>query len=144
MARSLRILVGCALLATACGQPSASQTTDLRETPGSTAPKVIATEAVGAGDACPLTIPPKPAFVPPEPYPAEAPALYRAAWYGTSELWTMVAPEGEVWAGLPTDHGLFGQKTFWWSAGYSRTAVPTPAITVTGRQLDGSASSSRE
>jgi hypothetical protein len=134
--QSLRRLLVGALLATACAadavateQPLPSQTMSA---------EVTGTESVGSEDVCPLTIPPQPGFVPPEPYPREAPALYQAVWYGTSELWTMLRPEGEVWAELPTDNGIFGQKTFWWSDGYS--PIAHPPITVTGRQLDGSES----
>lgn len=138
MIKSLHILSVLALLATACGagavatgQPSLSQSTPIQ------APS---TEVAGSDEACPLTIPPQPGLIPPEPYPPEAPALYQAVWYGTSALWTMLDPEGEVWAGLPVDDGVFGQKWIWWSDASSRTAEPIPPITVTGRQLDGSAS----
>lgn len=123
MVESLRMLVVIALLATACAE--------------GTPTSVMATEAAGSQDACPLTIPPQPGFVPPKPYPPQAPPLYQAVWYGTPALWTMLGPKGEVWEGLPTDSGMLVQKTFWWSDGYSWTAEPTPSITVTGRQLDG-------
>lgn len=133
--KSLRRLVVVALLATAyaadavaTGQPLPSQTT---------LAKAMATEAIGSGDVCPLTIPPQPGFVPPEPYPPEPPALYQAVWYGTPELWTMLRPDGEVWSELPLHNGIFGQKTFWWSDGYSPIADPTPSITVTGRHSTG-------
>ncbi|MGH8923991.1 MAG: hypothetical protein ACRDWA_05020 [Acidimicrobiia bacterium] len=135
MVKSLHILSVFALLAIACGagavatgQPLPSPTTPLQAT--STAP-------VDSGEACPLTIPPQPGLIPPEPYPPEPPALYQAVWYGTSALWTMLDPEGEVWSGLPVDDGMFGDKRIWWSDGASRTLPP---IIVTGRQLDGSAS----
>jgi hypothetical protein len=136
MANSLRILLVTALLVCAAGavatrQPLLSQTTSAEG---------MAPEAVGSQDVCPLTVPPEPGFLPPEPYPPEAPALYQAVWYGTAALWTMLGPEGEVWTQLPIDNGMFGQKTFWWSDGYSPIAEPTPSITVTGRQRDGSAS----
>lgn len=136
MVRSLHILSVFALLATACGagapatgQPLSSHATSLQATP---------TAAVGSD--CPLTIPPQPGLIPPEPYPPEAPDLYQAVWFGTSALWTMLDPDGEVWAGLPVDDGGFGQKWIWWSDVASGTAEPMPPpIIVTGRQLDGSA-----
>jgi len=52
----------------------------------------------------------------------------------------MLDPEGEVWARLPVDDGVFGQKWIWWSDASSGAAESMPPITVTGRQLDGSAS----
>jgi hypothetical protein len=137
MVKSLHVIMVFALLASACGagavatgQPLPSEATPLQVTPAA---------AVGSDEACPLTIP-RPGLIPPEPYPSEAPALYQAVWYGTSALWTMLDPEGEVWAGLPVDDGVFGQKWIWWSDASSRTAESMPPITVTGRQLDGSAS----
>lgn len=135
MARSLRMLVVVGLLASACAADAAEAG---RWLPDQTTPKThVGTEVIGSQDACPLTIPPRPGFVPPNPYPPQPPALYQAVWYGTPALWTMLGPEGEVWEELPMDGGMFGQKTFWWSDGYSATAEPTPSITVTGLQLDG-------
>ena len=52
----------------------------------------------------------------------------------------MIDRDGEVWAGLPVDDGLFGQKWIWWSDAPTETAEAMLPITVTGRQLDGSAS----
>jgi hypothetical protein len=50
----------------------------------------------------------------------------------------MLSHGGEVWIGLPrgTD-GARGQKTFWWSADFDVNHELQPAISVTGRQLDG-------
>ena len=85
---------------------------------------------------CPLTTPSRPPFVPPEPYPSEAPELYQKEWHGTAELWTMLGSEGEVWRDLPDDDGdgRFTEKTFWWSEGLSDRSLSP--ITVTGRRLD--------
>lgn len=96
-----------------------------------------ATATLREVDDCPLTIPPEPAFVPPEPYPAEPPDLYQRVWYGTTALWTMIDPEGEVWKNLPDEDGSFTEKTFWWSDAYPPSEEPSPPITVTGRRLDG-------
>jgi hypothetical protein len=87
---------------------------------------------------CPVTIPPQPAFVPPQPYPPQPSDVYQSVWYGTAALWTMLGPEGEVWQDLPDDDddGRFTQKTFWWSDGYPPRKEPTPPITVIGRRLD--------
>lgn len=125
-----------ALLATAC---VAGALTTEKLPSHSTVPSSPSTEAVVSDGACPLTIPPQPGLVPPEPYPSQAPELYQAVWYGTSALWTMLDPEGEVWSGIPQVHGgMIGEKTIWWSDLYNGTN--DRPITVTGRQLDGSAS----
>ena len=139
MVRSIHILSVLALLAIACeagavatGQPLPShQATPRQATP---------TAAIGSDEGCPLTIPPRPGLIPPEPYPPEAPALYQAVWYGTSALWTMLDPGGEVWAGLPVDDGVFVQKWIWWADAQPLTAEPVPPIAGTGLQLDGPAS----
>lgn len=124
-----------ALLVTACG--AGAQTT-AEPLPQTTVLKVTSTTALVSDAACPVTIPPQPALIPPEPYPPQAPDLYQSVWYGTSALWTMLDPEGEVWGGIPQVHGgMIGAKTIWWSDLYHGT-MERP-ITVTGRQLDGAA-----
>jgi hypothetical protein len=85
---------------------------------------------------CPVTKPPA-GFVPPPPAPGRPPAYYDSVWYGTPALWTMVHRTGEVWAGLPQDPAGFGQKTFWWSVQWDLFAEPEPAVSVSGRRLDG-------
>lgn len=91
----------------------------------------------GIGAACAVTRP-DPAFVAPSPYPAVAPALYESDWYGSEELWTMLAPDGEAWA-------VGGQKTFWWSTAWAgASADPEPAIRVTATRLDGPGSAESE
>lgn len=88
-------------------------------------------------DGCPVTVPPDPAFVPPEPYPTRPADLYDREWYGTAELWTWLGSEGEVWQDLPDDDGdgMLSEKTLWWSDAFSPTNGLTP-ITVAGRRLD--------
>lgn len=98
------------------------------------------TESVGgtgaATNACAVTRP-DPAFVAPSPYPATAPPLYQADWYGSEALWTMIDRDGEVWP-FPTGADGFVQKTFWWSLEWAGwTNDPEPAITVVGTRLDG-------
>jgi hypothetical protein len=80
---------------------------------------------------------PKPVFVAPPPAPAKAPARYNSDWYGSAALWTMLEHDGEVWRGLPNNNGVFGQKTFWWSANWPVEQELEPRISVTGRRLDG-------
>jgi len=88
---------------------------------------------------CHLTKPTHP-FVPPAEAdaPARPPAYYDAEWYGTGHLWTMLRHGGETWFDLPRGADGLGQKTFWWSADFDVNHEPQPAISVTGRQLDGS------
>lgn len=91
---------------------------------------------------CPLTLP-HPPFVPPSPYPArypnpDVPGSDNAQWYGTPELWTNLAAEGEVRRGLPDDdgNGKGFDKTLWWSSSYS----PEDGwgwVELVGRRLDG-------
>ncbi|MDQ1552611.1 MAG: hypothetical protein QOD50_2033, partial [Actinomycetota bacterium] len=71
-------------------------------------------------------------FIPPSPYPKEPAAVYHSVWLGTAALWTMLRP-GDRADGR-------NQKLFWWSANFDATREPEPAISVTGRRLDGSGS----
>jgi hypothetical protein len=80
---------------------------------------------------------PVPAFAPPPPYPPSPPPIYTRDWYGDAHLWTLLHTDGETWASLPKSDAGFGQKTFWWSTDWDPMTEPEPAITVTGRQLDG-------
>jgi hypothetical protein len=112
--------------------------------PGGTAPGPSVAEAgpsptpvaSPAAPTCDVTRPTE-RFVPPDGYPAEPPSRYGAAWYGTAALWTMLDPDGEIWAHLPTDpDGRLSQKTFWWSSDWVPEADPEPDITVVGTRLD--------
>jgi DNA-binding CsgD family transcriptional regulator len=80
---------------------------------------------------CPITIPGEP-YIATAPYPRQPPDYYRAVWYGTDALWTMLHPGGEVWGTRTL------QKTFWWSRNFrgGLTGEPQPLITVTGKRLD--------
>jgi len=84
-----------------------------------------------AGGKCPVTLPPPAPFVPPAPYPPQAP--YGNFWHGSEKLWLALPPSG-TWAQLQ-----FSDKMFWWRSGYSASQEPEPALTVTGRRLDGAA-----
>ncbi len=85
---------------------------------------------------CPLTRP-DPPFLAPKPWPSTPPPRYRAAWYGTPDLWTMLSVGGEVWIGLPLGPDGYGQKTFWFSVRWPYLEEIMPEIMVTGRRLDG-------
>jgi len=92
---------------------------------------------------CPVTIPPQPGLVPPEPYPSEP--GFGDVWYGTPELWTILDPDGEVWSDLPigkAPHAV-GNKTFWFSEDFSAAKGADFSgdadITLTAVRLDRSA-----
>jgi hypothetical protein len=85
---------------------------------------------------CPVTKPPDPPFIPPDPYPAHPPG--NIAWYGAASLWTDVPLNG-TWNTLPYSSAGYGQKVFWWRDGYSWTKEPEPNLTVSGRRLDAAA-----
>lgn len=83
---------------------------------------------------CPVTVRPIPSFVPPEPYlqkPADG-----EFWYGTEGLWTWLVTDGR-WHGLPHNENGYRQKVFFWHRGYDWGQEPHPALTITGRRLDG-------
>ena len=81
---------------------------------------------------CPATRP-ETAFHAPAPFPDVPPAAYRSAWYGTGDLFTMIALDGEVWPDLPTGPKGLDQKSFWWSTAF---VEDQPAIVVSGERLD--------
>lgn len=85
---------------------------------------------------CPITDPPNPPFTPPAPYPATPPSNYAGAfWYGTRELWTMLAADG-VWSALPQSANGYTQKIAWWRQGYNPKLEPAPKLMITGKRLD--------
>jgi hypothetical protein len=93
-------------------------------------------------NACPVTVPPRPGLVPPEPYPPGPP--FGQVWYGTPELWTNLDPNGQVWRDLPVEtDGSVSNKTMWWSENFSTAEGEdfsgNADITVTAVRLDGSA-----
>ncbi len=86
---------------------------------------------------CLVTLPPDPAFVPPEPYPAESP-YETQFWYGTEEFWTLL-PKNGTWEDLPFYDGHYAQKSFWWTPGYDYRKEPTPEFTLIAERIDGEA-----
>lgn len=84
----------------------------------------------GAIASCPVTQPPSVAFVAPDPYPAvpASSSFPEYVWYGTEDLWTVIA----------TDGGYHERKSVWWSTAFRGGSVEgMPDIAVTARQLDG-------
>jgi hypothetical protein len=92
---------------------------------------------------CPVTVPRRHGFVPPEPYPPEAP--YGQVWFGAPGLWTILDSNGAVWRGLPVGTGphAIGDKTLWFSEHFSTAEGEDFSgdadITLTAVRLDGSA-----
>ena len=128
------IMVG---LVTACGVPSSSS---IGPANSGESPEALATPRDIAG--CPVTVPPQPGLVPPEPYPPESP--FEQVWYGTPELWTQLDPNGSVWRDLPVGKdGHVDNKTLWFSENFSTAEGEDFSgdadITVTAVHLDGSA-----
>ena len=87
-----------------------------------------------AADTCPVTKPQYPAFVPPSPYSRAGGGSF---YVGTPKLWVLVYPS--PWRDLPVWPEGYRQKIAWWSEGYNAKADPEPAITISGRRLDGTA-----
>lgn len=76
--------------------------------------------------ACPVTAPPDPAFVPPDPWPA-SPTSAEFAWYGSDALWTVVDATG----------GDVQNKSVWWSAKFPGGGEEeAPEIAVVYDRLD--------
>lgn len=93
-----------------------------------TAPTYIESSA----EACPVTRPPDPRFVPRPPYPT-APPLKDSFWYGTPSLWTVLPIDG-AWPQL-----ALGEKFWWWSEEFNARNEPNPDVALTARRLDGPA-----
>ncbi|MBA4181621.1 MAG: hypothetical protein C0506_13605 [Anaerolinea sp.] len=85
-----------------------------------------------SAEACPVTRPPDPGFVPRKPYPA-APPMKDSFWYGTPSLWTELPING-AWPQL-----ALGEKFWWWSEDFDARAEPNPDLVITARRLDGAA-----
>ncbi len=74
---------------------------------------------------CPVTVPQRPGFVPPAPWPA-APSEPNTVWFGTEELWTVMDLDGRA-----------PRKSVWWSADFpGGSEEPRPPIEVVYQRLD--------
>jgi hypothetical protein len=76
---------------------------------------------------CPITKLSDSAFIPPRPYPAEAPS--GGFFFGTPKLWALLWTDWQS-----STNG--GNKTIWWSEGYSGKADPQPKLLITGQRLN--------
>ena len=100
---------------------------------------------LAAGERCPLTAPPSPAFVPPNPWPAKPPfgrvsgggqpAEVGWFWVGTPGLWTALPADGR-WAQL-----ALGEKFWFWSQEFDVQQEPEPGLRLTATRLDAAAPS---
>src|SRR5918997_4241962 len=69
---------------------------------------------------------------------------FENVWYGTPELWTILARNGAVWRDLPVGKGphAVGDKTLWFSESFSTAPGEDFSgdanITLTAVDLDGS------
>jgi hypothetical protein len=119
------LLAALALPLAACGAPAD------HAPPPAAAVRPAPTPASVAPASCPITRPPDRPFVPPAPYPRVPPRLYGDMfWYGTKRLWTWLDADGTA---------LRSDKSFWWRQGYDWRTETTPALSITGRRLDGPA-----
>jgi hypothetical protein len=110
------LITAVALLAAACNSLNTSFI-------GETSPNAQSSD-------CPVSQPPEPAFVPPEPWPSEPPDTDRF-WFGDSALWVALPTNGN-WRQL-----TLGEKFFWWSEEFDVSEDETPDLTVTATRLDG-------
>ncbi len=139
------LVLGSFVLVAACtvGPGAAADATDPPGTPAPAAatpaptPVVTPPGAPATPSADCLVTRPEPAFHAPAPFPETPPERYESAWYGTADLFTMIALEGEVWTDLPPGPEGLGQKSFWWSVHFTELE---PALVVSGERLDASGS----
>jgi hypothetical protein len=92
-----------------------------------------AADASSPQASCPITRRPDPPFTPPAPYAAESPVA-GTFWYGDASLWTRLPDDG-TWT-VPAG---MGEKVFWWREGFRMTDENQPALSMSGRRLDGPA-----
>lgn len=76
---------------------------------------------------CPITRPSDSSFIPPAPYPANAPS--GGFFFGTPKLWALLWGDWQR-----ATNG--GNKTVWWRQGCDGKADPQPKLLITGRRLD--------
>lgn len=90
-------------------------------------------------DSCPVTRQFQASgFVPPFPYPASDSS--GRFWFGSDRLWTILPADG-IWTGFPRPETSrpYGEKLFFWRAGYNALLEQHPPLTVTGTRLDAPA-----
>jgi len=138
---NILLLIGVlASFLTGCAGNAAAQAVEATSTrlPATVQPTATVPEVVSRNPpvSCPVTVPQRPAFIPPVPY--DALGIKDYFWYGSSSLWTEL-PADAVWASLPHNPEGYTQKVFWWRDGYVWDKEPEPILIVTGERLDASA-----
>ncbi len=97
-------------------------------------------QSTALSKACSVTMPPMPAFIPPEPYNAGSP-VKELFWYGSPALWTLLPYDG-AWRELPyNEESGYTNKVLFWRDGYDPAFEPQPELTLRGVRLDGSGES---
>jgi hypothetical protein len=130
-------LAGVLMISACAGVGEAGDVSTLGSTPDLNAASSV------DPNTCPVTVPPQPGLVPPDPYPPEPP--FEQVWYGTPGLWTILDANGAVWRDLPVGKGphAVGNKTLWFSENFSTEEGEDFSgdsdITITAVRLDGSA-----
>jgi hypothetical protein len=62
-------------------------------------------------------------------------------WFGSESLAVLINTSGK-WQGMGADHH-YRNKLFWWRRGYNGAIEQRPALTVTGRRINGEAATAR-
>jgi hypothetical protein len=96
-----------------------------------TTPLLISGGQPAATDACPVTLAVDRPFA--EPSASSASRF----WYGDESLAVLLS-SGGTWRGMGPEHH-YRNKLFWWRKGFDGGTEPQPALSVTGRRLDGDA-----
>jgi hypothetical protein len=96
-------------------------------------------ESPKAPASCPVTRPPRPAFVPPPPYNVDK--LGSGFWYGSDKLWIALPADGvwELGHYTPTTPE-FRQKMLWFRKGFNAHQERRAPLVITGMRIDSSAS----
>jgi len=107
---------------------------DALELPGPSPISAPYPAGVKAAETCPVTRPPDPPYIPPQPWPSRPPVMDQF-WFGEDGLWTALPNDGS-WRQL-----ALGEKFWWWSEDFDVYEDATPDLTVTARRLDEAAPS---
>lgn len=135
------LLVGCAPKASVKTLEDYRMPTDIPSAPELTATVQTEIDQRTPPKDCPVTTAGNVSFRAPEPYSPSSP-WEGMFWYGSEGLWTALHTDG-VWAKLPKTSDGYTQKIMWWSDFYILKDEPEPALTVSGRRLDGASPSLR-
>lgn len=122
--------VSLALLLAACGFAPATERSRAGSSPSPSTRDI---------QGCPVTIPPRPGFTPPKPYPPDP--GFGKVWHGSPALWTKLEPDGQIWRDIPVGKdGSIGDKMLWFSTKFSTASNEdfsgNAEITITAERLD--------